>query len=82
MKFRNFFHPVCSLFLLICSCAAFLPALSADENAETTVQVPDIEFQEPRHNFGDVGPDSVLTHVFRFSNKGNADLTIVDLKAG
>jgi hypothetical protein len=43
---------------------------------------PYIEFNETRHDFGNISQNSELKHVFLFKNTGTSTLTIENVKAG
>ena len=43
---------------------------------------PEIQFDQTKHDFGTVQPNSELLFVFEFSNTGKDTLHIKDIKAG
>lgn len=49
------------------------PALAA---AAVAAEAPVLTFEQPVHDFGEVGPSSVNTYNYKFSNTGNAVLKI------
>ncbi len=43
--------------------------------------MPKIYFKENEHNFGEIIQGEIITHAYKFSNTGGADLIISDVKA-
>ncbi|MEM1330522.1 MAG: DUF1573 domain-containing protein [Planctomycetota bacterium] len=48
--------------------------------ADTSNGTPAIEFEQTRHDFGDVYDDKKVTHVFKFTNTGDGELVISNVK--
>ena len=51
------------------------------EVAEETYYFPVMNFIETHHDFGVITEGTVVSHSFKFTNTGNADLVIVDARA-
>ena len=43
-------------------------------------EMPKIYFKENEHNFGEIVQGEIITHAYKFSNTGGADLIISDVK--
>lgn len=55
-------------------------AAAADRDAEAG-KVPVISFEETEYDFGTIAKGTKVEHVFKFTNTGDAPLTIVDAKS-
>jgi hypothetical protein len=54
------------------------PATASGETAEA--KLPVFEFTEATHDFGSLSSGDQVTHTFEFTNTGNADLVITQVK--
>jgi hypothetical protein len=45
-----------------------------------SADMPKIYFKENEHNFGEIIIGEIITHAYKFSNTGGADLIITDVK--
>jgi hypothetical protein len=52
----------------------------ASENSTTSANLPKIYFPETQYDFGTVKEGAIVSHTFKFINKGNATLDISDIK--
>lgn len=50
------------------------------DNAASSVNVPKIYFPETQYDFGKINEGTVVSHTFKFVNKGKAALDISDIK--
>ncbi|MEA2086831.1 MAG: tetratricopeptide repeat protein [Candidatus Caldatribacteriota bacterium] len=72
-----FFSIIFPLFFLLAAQLFSLCALSADT---TTVSGPSISFSEEYWDFGEIAPDKLPTHIFKFKNIGDEILIIKGTK--
>lgn len=55
-----------------------IPATASGESSEA--KLPVFEFSESTHDFGTLSSGDQVTHTFEFTNTGNADLVITQVK--
>ena len=66
-----------SLFFILITMAQFLPQYTITVTASSG---PSIHFLEDSWDFGDITPDELPTHIFKFENRGNEVLIIKGIK--
>ena len=60
-----------------------MDSASAKNNSSEAIysdEPPKISFVENEHDFGEITEGEMITHIFKFSNSGGADLLISDVK--
>ncbi|MFQ5647126.1 MAG: DUF1573 domain-containing protein [bacterium] len=68
-----------ALFLLSCLTPG-LSAAAAKTGPKTSVEVSEIKFESRKYDFGKIDQGKIVTHVFKFQNKGKGTLVIDKVK--